>query len=550
MKTIGITFLLAAAVFFTQALLYAQGVAVNTSGNPADASAILDVSSTTQGVLIPRMTEAQRTGISSPATGLLVYQADGTAGFYYNAGTPESPNWISLSTNAALNSSAWSTTGNSGTTAGTNFIGTTDAQALVVKTNGSEASNERARFLSTGHVVVNNTTARSGDLFSVYGSGTAGAINSGINFNFPISGYSAGIYAGFYGENNGGGQGVLGFNSSTGTGVYGINTTGSGTGVTGLNQGSGIAVGAHSISGTGVNGTSNSASSPGIRGASQNTNGTGIVALGNNITSAITRGGGSGLAANGTLAGIYSVGTNTFSGVGLIGGGNGITNPSNPGIGAGVIGHGESFGVIGYAGSSESALANDKWGGYFDYQNSANGWTLVGGRSGNTDYGILSNGTKSTIITDISGTNRVLFCPEAPEVLFEDYGTGTLVNGYARIDIDPVFSGTIYVDNNKPLKVFIQLEGECNGVYVTNKSVSGFDVYELQSGTSNISFSWHIVANRADAHDESGNVTSRFADLRFPAAPDKPKFSKMKTDKAESLPEFKTPELKNNVIQD
>ncbi len=52
-----------------------------------DASAILELQSTTQGVLIPRMTIVQRGNISSPATGLLVYQTDGIFGFYYYTGT-------------------------------------------------------------------------------------------------------------------------------------------------------------------------------------------------------------------------------------------------------------------------------------------------------------------------------------------------------------------------------------------------------------------------------------------------------------------------------
>lgn len=51
-----------------------------------DASSKLDVSSTTKGFLPPRMTQAQRGAIASPATGLMVYQTDGTAGLYFYDG--------------------------------------------------------------------------------------------------------------------------------------------------------------------------------------------------------------------------------------------------------------------------------------------------------------------------------------------------------------------------------------------------------------------------------------------------------------------------------
>jgi hypothetical protein len=48
---------------------------------------MLDVSSVTSGMLAPRMTEAQRNAIASPATGLLIFQTDATPGFYYYTGT-------------------------------------------------------------------------------------------------------------------------------------------------------------------------------------------------------------------------------------------------------------------------------------------------------------------------------------------------------------------------------------------------------------------------------------------------------------------------------
>lgn len=52
-----------------------------------DASSALDLSSINSGLLIPRMIESERVGITNPAEGLLVYQTDATAGFYYYDGS-------------------------------------------------------------------------------------------------------------------------------------------------------------------------------------------------------------------------------------------------------------------------------------------------------------------------------------------------------------------------------------------------------------------------------------------------------------------------------
>ena len=57
------------------------------------ASALLDLTSTAKGMLIPRMTTTQKTAIATPSTGLLVFQTDAPAGFYYYNGT----GWLNLS---------------------------------------------------------------------------------------------------------------------------------------------------------------------------------------------------------------------------------------------------------------------------------------------------------------------------------------------------------------------------------------------------------------------------------------------------------------------
>ncbi|MFA6232963.1 MAG: tail fiber domain-containing protein [Bacteroidota bacterium] len=83
-RTTGLCVLLFAAVSLPA---LAQGVAINATNADPDASAILDLASTVKGFLAPRMTAAQRTAISAPAAGLLVYQTDAPAGFYFFDGS-------------------------------------------------------------------------------------------------------------------------------------------------------------------------------------------------------------------------------------------------------------------------------------------------------------------------------------------------------------------------------------------------------------------------------------------------------------------------------
>lgn len=78
-------------------------IAINSDGSSPDNSAMLDVKSTEKGILIVRMTETQRNAISSPATGLLIFQTDETAGFYFNAGTPSIPDWQLINGSGSVN---------------------------------------------------------------------------------------------------------------------------------------------------------------------------------------------------------------------------------------------------------------------------------------------------------------------------------------------------------------------------------------------------------------------------------------------------------------
>lgn len=89
-------------------------------GTPSpSASAKLDVSSTTQGLLMPRMTQAQRDAIATPATGLMIFQTNNTPGFYYYTGSA----WQAVSP------------AGSGGSSGVDVYGTGEAGALTISAN-------------------------------------------------------------------------------------------------------------------------------------------------------------------------------------------------------------------------------------------------------------------------------------------------------------------------------------------------------------------------------------------------------------------------------
>src|SRR5882724_3356494 len=62
-------------------------VAISPIFSPPNASAMLDISSTNRGLLVPRLTTVQRTAIAAPADGLWVYDTDTKCFWYFKGGT-------------------------------------------------------------------------------------------------------------------------------------------------------------------------------------------------------------------------------------------------------------------------------------------------------------------------------------------------------------------------------------------------------------------------------------------------------------------------------
>jgi hypothetical protein len=113
----------------------------------------------------------------------------------------------------------------------------------------------------------------------------------------------------------------------------------------------------------------------------------------------------------------------------------------------------------------------------------------------------VANGYTKSAIVDVSQGAVKLYSQESPEVWFEDFGEGSLVNGRGHIELDPLFLEAVTISAQHPMKVFVQLNDECQGVFV-KRGTTGFDVYELNNGKSNASFSYRIVAKRKGFEDK------------------------------------------------
>lgn len=115
-------------------------VGISGNGIAPDPSAMLDLNVTSllskKGLLVPRMTAAERTAIATPAQGAVVYETSTDLFWHFN-GTA----WVPLFGTAV----GWRTITNAGITAGTHFLGTTDAVPLEFRRN-----NQRSGFLSAG----------------------------------------------------------------------------------------------------------------------------------------------------------------------------------------------------------------------------------------------------------------------------------------------------------------------------------------------------------------------------------------------------------------
>ena len=190
--------------------------------------------------------------------------------------------------------------------------------------------------------------------------------------------------------------------------------------------------------------------------------------------------------------------TSVAGGKGIFGTNTDLTSSSNYGV-YGQVGDGTSVqtdfkAVVGISDNTNDFYGyggyfEGEWCGVYAYNPQENGDAVY--CSGD----FSASGTKSCVMKTSQGP-KALYCVESPENYFEDYGTAKLVNGKARIDIDPLFLETITINNENPFKVFIQMTDEIpNNVHIV-KHDKYFEVIENNNGTSTAEFDWRLVAKR------------------------------------------------------
>lgn len=384
--------------------LFSQSLAVNTTGATADASAILDVNSSSKGILVPRVSLSATNvaaPLSSPLTSLLVYNtatagtspANVTPGYYYWNGSQ----WSRLI--ATADNSVWKVTGNSGMVDGTNFIGTTDDVPLNFMVNnikagrlsttneetfwgvgaGNSSTGKSNTFIGNfaGHL---NTSGRSNTVLGV------AALNSNSSSSNLVAIGDSALYTNTGTANTAIGSKALYKNSSgtnnsaTGYNALFNNTTG----------GNNTATGVNALYGN-VDGFNNTAT--GLGAMFSNTSGSGNTATGRLALNSNTTGYGNIAMGNQAMFNNTSGYSNTAVGSSaLLGNGTGYTNTA---IGEGAL-LGNSSGYSNVAIGVESL-----------YSSSANNQVAVGDSSlrSSTGSGNTALGSKALYNTG-TGTNN------------------------------------------------------------------------------------------------------------------------------------------------
>ncbi|MCW5899898.1 MAG: hypothetical protein KIT10_11580 [Flavobacteriales bacterium] len=193
-------------VLLSSGTVFGQGNVGINNATP-HAKSLLDLTSQDKGLLVPRMTAAERTAMfpvaDATARGMLVYQTDGAQGFHYYDGAV----WIHMDPTASA--AGWELDGNAGTDPVNDFIGTTDSRPLIFRTNNVE----RLRIGAAGNLGIgmspiynldmlqpqsvirmNTTTNNDGSVIELRNTTAGNHMIGQINFNDAANSYGGALH--------------------------------------------------------------------------------------------------------------------------------------------------------------------------------------------------------------------------------------------------------------------------------------------------------------------------------------------------------------------
>ncbi len=493
--------------------VHAQNIGINTTGTAPNCNTLLDLNTGNtafntangnRGLLIPNIslsTTASQTdfptGTCAIPDGLLVFNTNtaitGTGaageGYYYWSTTVS--RWISIVANYTYG--PWLLLGNVGITspanpatygtstlgAAENWLGTTDANDLTFGTNNIERMRikQTTGYIGIGlsaptsllHIVDATGSFTNGTMVTI----TANSLNSGKALYISSSSITTGNLVEIEATNAAG---------STSNGLYIKNTSATGNAIQAFGNGNPNYSAIYATTAPTTFGSSwdISTSNHAIAGTVTVTHAYSSGVLGENTATGVPSAG---------VVGIYS----TLPAWGALG--YRSTAPANYGVygsaayasGAGYlsttvmagIGSGFYGGIIGSWIRGE-VMGQVSCGELFATYNLGNAYT---------------SGYSAEVVT-VNDKRVPAYSVTSTDIKVYNDGTGKLTNGRIHVSFDDAF--TELIGENKPV-VTVTPMGQCNGVYITNVTAKGFDVVELNNGTSNVEFSYIVVGKRIDA---------------------------------------------------
>ena len=462
------------------------------------------------------LSAASVSAVSSSVGGIAVYGEDDTAGAAGVEGLSSSGTGSGVYGYATASSGAsYGTYGRSHSSTGYGVYGYSDAASGTAYGVAGVAN-------STGGTgVYGRATAASGTTWGIYGTSDSTSGTGAFGNSTATTGSTNGV-AGYDASNNG--YGVAGYATATSGSTVGV----SGQSFEPGTASAGVLGQAMATTGTvyGVQGTSVSTGGIGVVGSNTATSGStygveGVVGSPNGFGVY-----GKDVSTTGPAVGASGA-TLSTSGVGVYGLAIGASQTTSTQAPYGVWGNTNVNGGVGVLGTNDDGIAvegannagNIATGSFTNNESTNfNGAVLVAHGS---HYGgvclfdvsgdLACNGSKSAVVPVDAGARQVaLYAVEAPENWFEDVGSGHLAGGSAVVQLETTFAQT--VNTGEEYHVFLTPNGDCKGLYVTNKTAASFEVRELGGGTASIAFDYRIIARRRGYESvRLADNTERFA---------------------------------------